>query len=311
MCILKEELLFFGGKEMARHYHSEFDARQHMTDADFEIFFCEDKDLSNVSIHRHDYYEIYFFLEGDLSYQIGKNVYPLKYGDICLIPPGVFHRPQFLDWDHPYRRIVLWLSPDYLKHLLESQSDIAYCFNESDQMNCHHFSTDFSTAQIVFGKLIDIIEEHQRRAAFHQDMLDCYITSLLLSINRIVYQKQQPSANVKQRFLLSNICDYINEHLDEDLSLDALAREFYVSKYHISHVFKDNMGMPVHKYLLRKRLDASKNSILSGVPLHEVAQTFGFKDYTSFFRAFKKEFGMAPKEFKDSYSIPSVNPEEE
>lgn len=142
-------------------------------------------------------------------------------------------------------------------------------------------------------------------AAFHAPMLDCYITSLLLSINRVVYQRQQPAANVKQPFLFSNICEYINAHLEEDLSLDALAREFYVSKYHISHVFKDNMGMSVHQYLVKKRLDASKNSILSGMPLHEVATAFGFRDYTSFFRSFKKEFGVAPREFKEAYSLHS------
>ena len=290
---------------MARHYHSQFETSQHMATSDFEIFYYEDKKLSDVSIHRHDYYEVYFFLEGDLSYQIGKNVYPLQYGDICLIPPGVFHRPQFRDADRPYRRIVLWLSPEYFQKLMQIQPDISYCYEYSDQISCHHFSSDFSSAQILFNKLIEIIEEHQRVAAFHAPMLDCYITSLLLSINRVVYQRQQPAANVKQPFLFSNICEYINAHLEEDLSLDALAREFYVSKYHISHVFKDNMGMSVHQYLVKKRLDASKNSILSGMPLHEVATAFGFRDYTSFFRAFKKEFGVAPREFKEAYSLHS------
>ena len=50
---------------MARHYHSQFETRQHMATSDFEIFYYEDKKLSDVSIHRHDYYEVYFFLEGD------------------------------------------------------------------------------------------------------------------------------------------------------------------------------------------------------------------------------------------------------
>lgn len=98
---------------MAKHYHSQFDERQEMQTSDFEIFYYEDKEASDVSMHRHDYYEIYFFLEGDLSYQIGK-IFTPQYGDICLIPPGVFHRPQFHSNDKPYRRMVLWLSPDFL-----------------------------------------------------------------------------------------------------------------------------------------------------------------------------------------------------
>ena len=48
---------------MAKHYHSQFDERQEMQTSDFEIFYYEDKAVSDVSMHRHDYYEIYFFLE--------------------------------------------------------------------------------------------------------------------------------------------------------------------------------------------------------------------------------------------------------
>lgn len=290
---------------MAKHYHFEFDNRQEMQTSDFEIFYYEDKELSDVSMHRHDYYEIYFFLEGNVSYQIGKNTYPLTYGDICLIPPGVFHRPKFHDALSPYRRIVLWLSPDYFHRLQNLHPDITFSFQYAHDISCHHFSSDFAVAQIIFDKLIDIIEERRRDIPFHDAMISCYIASLLLSISRIVYDNQNPTRSVsEQGNLFSHICDYIHTHLEDDLSLDALAQEFYVSKYHISHVFKDNMGMSVHRYVLKKRLYACKNNILAGMPLREVASTYGFKDYTNFFRAFKKEFGVAPKEYRDSFRLP-------
>lgn len=296
---------------MAKHYHSQFDQRQEMQTSDFEIFYYEDKTVSDVSMHRHDYYEIYFFLEGNLSYQIGKNVYPMKYGDICLIPPGVFHRPQFHDNDTTYRRMVLWLSPDYFKRLEALHPDITFSFNSGNDIKRHHFSTDFAEAQVLFDKLIDIIEEHRRDVPFHDSMNACLIASLLLSINRVVYLDQNPNKNISEEGkLFTRVCEYMNTHLEDDLSLDALAREFFVSKYHISHVFKDNMGMSVHQYLLKKRLYACKNSILAGEPLREVAATYGFKDYTNFFRAFKKEFGIGPKEYKDSFALAPQNRKE-
>lgn len=291
---------------MAKHYHSQFDERQEMQTTDFEIFYYEDRNVADVSMHRHDYYEIYFFLGGDLSYQIGKNVYPLKYGDICLIPPGVFHRPQFQHTDTTYRRMVLWLSPDYYARLQALHPDITYGFNYGNQISCHHFSCDFANAQILFNKLIDIIEERQRDIPFHEPMISCYIASLMLSINRIIYMGEKPAhTKSEQDSLFTRLCEYINTHLDEDLSLNALAREFFVSKYHISHIFKENMGMSVHQYLLKKRLYACKNNILAGEPLREVAMTYGFKDYTNFFRAFKKEFGIGPKEYKESFGLPA------
>lgn len=289
---------------MTRHYHSPFLTRQEMLDSDFEIYYYEDKNMSDVSMHRHDYYEIYFFLGGSLSYQIGRNVYPLKSGDICLIPPGVFHRPQFHDNTVPYRRMVLWLSPAFFEHLEGLYPDIAYGFSYGHQISCHHFSSDFASAQILFDKLIEIIEERRRRVPFHDSLISCLIASLLLSINRIIYLGERPAAGRQnQGTLFTRLCEYINTHLEDDLSLDALAEEFYVSKYHIAHVFKENMGMSVHQYLTKKRLYACKNSILAGEPLRDVATTYGFRDYTSFFRAFKREFGIGPKEYKDSFHL--------
>jgi AraC-like DNA-binding protein len=294
---------------MAKHYHSEFDPRQEMQAADYEIYYYEDKDMSDVSMHRHDYYEIYFFLGGSLSYQIGKNLYPMKYGDICLIPPGIFHRPQFADHSIPYRRMVLWVSPTYLRRLENVCPDITYGFTYGNRINCHHFSSDFSNAQILFGKLIEVIEEQRRQAPFHDTMVSCCITSLLLSVNRIIQQqesRQTRESEVSQNTLFSGLCEYMNAHLEEDLSLDALATAFYVSKYHIAHVFKENMGMSVHQYLLKKRLYACKNAILAGTPLHEVSSSYGFRDYTSFFRAFKKEFGIGPKDYKETFHLPQT-----
>ena len=107
-----------------------------------------------------------------------------------------------------------------------------------------------------------------------------------------------------ENVLYLNLCDYINNHLEENLSLDRLADFFYVSKYHISHLFKDHMGISLHQYIIKKRLHASKNGILSGIPLKTLIYQYGFHDYTAFYRAFKKEFGLSPTEFREQHHLP-------
>ena len=90
---------------------------------------------------------------------------------------------------------------------------------------------------------------------------------------------------------------YISEHYNEKLTLQDLADQFYVSKYHLSHEFSARVGTSVYRYIILKRLLAAREQIADGAPPSEVYQNCGFQDYANFYRAFKTEYGISPKEF--------------
>ena len=98
---------------MRKRLQTAFQPRQYMLSQDFELYYYEDRARPKVSIHAHDYYEFYFFLEGDVQMQIGEDLHPVRYGDIMLIPPNLLHRPIIKSEDVPYRRFVFWISTDY------------------------------------------------------------------------------------------------------------------------------------------------------------------------------------------------------
>lgn len=262
--------------------------------------------LCRISFHTHEYYEFYFFLEGSVHYQIEDTSYPLEYGDFLLLPPGVPHRPIFTDTTLPYRRFVLWMSRDFYNSLTATSPDFAYGFQTALDTRQYHFHADYFPSQEIQGKLIDLIEEHGSKDIFHETNTRLMIAAFLMHINRMVYNALNQVSPSYENALYLNLCDYINNHLDEDLSLETLAAFFYVSKYHISHVFKENMGISLHQYILKKRLQASKNGILSGTPFSQIIYQYGFHDYTSFYRAFKKEFGLSPTEFKEQNRMPET-----
>ena len=92
----------------------------------------------------------------------------------------------------------------------------------------------------------------------------------------------------------SELIDYINENLSRDLSLDALAERFFISKSQLNRRFKKLTGATVGEYIAAKRLLYARERIFDGVPAAQASSESGFNDYSAFYRAYKKKFGVTP-----------------
>ena len=95
----------------------------------------------------------------------------------------------------------------------------------------------------------------------------------------------------------------MDEHLDEHLSLDTLARQFYLSKYYLVHLFRENAGLSVHQYILKRRLAACCDAMQGDAAVGEAYRQWGFGDYSAFYRAFRKEYGMSPSAYLELHSL--------
>lgn len=290
---------------MKKKLQSAFSARQYMQSRDFELYYYSDHNLSKVKNHSHDYYEFYFFLEGDIRMHIAGQAYPLQYGDVILIPPDVKHHAT-IGKNKVYRRFVLWISKDCFNRLTAESGDYAYLaklVQETKEYVFHNSFLEFNSLQALVMQLLEALSTEHFGKSCEVDLL---LHTLLLRLNQTIYERMHSSKDAATAELYVNLCDYITSHLDEPLSLDILAGKFFVSKYYIAHTFKDHMGISLHQYIAKKRLSACRDAMKSGRKITDIYQQFGFHDYSSFFKAFKKEFGISPKEYQELYAANAV-----
>ncbi len=283
---------------MRKNLQTAFSARQYMLSKDFEIYYYNDLNLSGVASHSHDYYEFYFFLEGNVAIEIEDARYPLRCGDMVLIPPGVPHHAVILNGDLPYRRFVFWISAEYCNQLLQLSQAYGYLAQHVRIARNYIFRNDPISFNLIQTKLVSLLEEIHSERFGKEAKVQLSVSDLLLHLNRLVYDRNHPKSAGSGQDLYAALLDYIDEHVEEDLSLDALSAQFFVSKYHIAHLFKDHLGIPVHQYIIKKRLTLCREALLGDTGIAESCRFFGFGDYSSFYRAFKKEYGVSPKDFR-------------
>lgn len=279
---------------MKKNLTSEFHTRQYMISKDFEVYCYADREMIQVDRHSHDYYEFYFFLEGDVSFSIGEQLYPIHPGDLVLIPPGISHRAIMHSARQPYRRFVLWISRELYVFLLHSSPDYGYLIEYATKHNRYIYPNAPITFHAIQSRLLRLIEEIFSKRFGRQTQISLCFDDLLLYLNRIVYEKEHPIQDAPS--VLENITSYIETHLSEDLSLETLADTFYISKYYLSHIFSEQFGLSLHQYIIKKRVWQCRNAIQSHSSIADAYAASGFRDYSSFYRAYKKEFGVSPKE---------------
>lgn len=284
---------------MKEYLRTTFSPRQYMLSKDFEIYYYDDTHISKMNDHTHNYYEFYFFMGGEVSIEIGGKASALKPGDMILIPPGVKHHINLLNTELPYQRIVFWISQDYCRQLMQISSDYGYLMQHVSITKKYIYHYDVIEFNAIKSKVFQILEEIHFDRFGKSAKISLCINDLLLHVNRTIYEQEHPATPKEELSLYENLISFIEGHLEEDLSLDQLANEFFVNKYHIAHVFKENLGMSVHQYITKKRLAQCKDAILNNADIMEASLQCGFSDYSSFYRAFKKEYGSSPKEFKE------------
>ncbi len=216
---------------MKKKLRSEFNSRQYMLSKDFELYYYSDLHFSSVGSHSHPYTEVYLFCEGRVDMEIEGRRHPLHPGDVLVLPPGVMHTAVVRSGNEPYRRFVFWLSEDFCETLRAESADYLYLFNRVREKKEYVYPMDVLEFNSLRSKLFQILEELHTDRFGRDTRIGLSLRDLLLSLNRSVWLRKHDRSKKESLSSFQAVTDYIAGHLDADLSLDALSRELFLSKF--------------------------------------------------------------------------------
>ena len=262
----------------------------------FRLFHLKDREPKEYEYHYHDFYKLIWFISGNVEYHIEGKAYKLEPHDILLVNIGQIHKP-FIGTDEPYERYVFYISKDFLSEHSEEESNLALCFQMAETEDSSVVRLSPSDSGLLF-ETVKLLEQSEKESAFAGEMYSRLLfLKLLIELNRCCMKNSgvfHKTARYDKKIV--EMIHYINDHLEGDLSIEGLSACFYLSKYHMMRKFKEETGYSMHQYILEKRILAAKNKILSGTPATIACMECGFKDYSTFSRAYKKLLNKLPSE---------------
>jgi AraC-like DNA-binding protein len=245
-------------------------------------------DVDEFAMHAHEWYEILYFISGSGTYMVEGSQYPLKPHDVFILRPAEMHK-LVINPDVPYERMVIHFSPDVIAPLDPAQDLLrAFCDRPLGQQNRYSLASDpdgllrGAFAAFKFDKIPDVRINLTAR--------------LLLILTALDGLHGSGQMHTPAPGLQSQVVNYVNDHLFEDISVQYIADAFYRSKSQISRIFHQATGSSLWDYVVIKRLMAARAMIQRGEAAHEACSACGFTDYSAFYRAYRNHFGNSPRE---------------
>jgi len=266
----------------------------------FRLFHLTAHEAKTYNCHYHDFYKILLFISGDVDYFIEGTTYRLEPRDIVLIGAGEVHRP-IIRSDAPYERIILYVSSEFLASYTNENYSLETCFLKKEETTKPFpvLRTSSSSVHVLF-KLCEELEASLLDDKYASELYSrTLLLQFLIWLNRSFLTDsfryiETGSANQK----ITEILHYINEHLNDDLSIEALSRRFFISRRYLMQLFQQETGYSIGKYINAKRLFSARDKIRHGMSLTEACYSSGFQHYSTFTRSYYRMFQSTPGTLK-------------
>lgn len=268
---------------------------------DYKATFTKVDAAGQVPSAMREAYEILCITHGTAEYWIEDQYYKVRSGDILLVPAGVMVGATLKQRGCPFGRHSIWISRRFLKFLKHQDDAADFCFKKATAHKCYLLRLPEHEANALQDGFSNILKEHEEAWLNAEISSGAMLSVLLVRVNRLVEQHIGQSLLPGEVNRLSDVLGYIHDHCTEQIVVEQLADQFSYSASHLAHSFKKQLGTSLYHYVLLRRLRIGQAAMLDNIPVKEAYQRCGFGDYAGFYRAFLKEFGLSPQQYKKKH----------
>lgn len=253
------------------------------------------QNLTMKSIHNHSHYEILYIPEGERILVAEKSKYKLDKNCIALVPPYTLHRTlKSSEYTRDYyKKYLINFTKDFVAKIsMAMDIDIFAAF----QQNIILIQFD-NEREVDFAKstMLQMLEYNNTGNLYDEQMFRILLCGLLTFLAKKVTKE----AVYNETVITDKIVEYMENNFEDDITLESLAKQFFISKYEISRMFSKNVGISFVEYLTRIRIENSKKLLQdTSLSVTRVSELTGFHSSSNFARVFKKITGISPKDYR-------------
>ena len=252
-----------------------------------------------LPLHAHEVFEVYLFLNGEGTYIVEGSEYQLKPETVLIMRAAEMHKPNIIA-GIPYERATIHFNPEFLTKL-DPEHRLLRPFVERTLGRDNLYDRTKLRSNLLYDCFYNMF--HASGDFYEETVRLSNMFYCILGEIEDAWSRLKSSGGREEGSLIAQITHYIEAHLGEELSLSHLQSRFYISKSQLTRLFKEATGLAVWEYISVKRLTLARSRLREGMRAGDVAASCGFGDYSSFYRSYKKRFGVSPtaheKEGKD------------
>lgn len=250
------------------------------------------------------YYMILYVSRGTSYFEMDGEMKLCSTEDVIILKPGEKTTMHFRGGRYQLQILELRVLPEFLRELSDEETKLEEGF-DFVPFKVTVIHADSEASMLIKNIALKLSDMQEEENPYGQKLYEKNLISMLLilSLRACIGADRVHKSRKRRHIMMDDIFIYIREHLTEELTLEQLEKEFFVSRYHICREFKRLTGQTPHAYIVKARLDLCRKYIEQGKAISEVYQLGGFGGYNHFFRAFKKEYGVTPMQYYKNLEI--------